>query len=801
MRRMPLLTTTLFLLVLTQSPARAAPEGGLFETTAPNGAHHSLPAVESAVHLEVAGLSARATVNQSFLNPSDRFIEAAYVFPLPDGAAVDGLEIRIGERVIRGEIQEREVAQELYEQAHSEGRKAALVSQHEGDLFTTQVTGIGPGDRIDVTLRFGWEISYDLGVFRLTFPLVMAPRYTPAASLESVVLQRPEACEPERRASAVPERNRVDLTVDLATGFPLTRLESPTHAIGTTVNAGQKARIGLADGPVLADRDFVLEWQPQPGAELLAATYLEAALGYDHVQLMVQPPPPAYVEPIPREVILVVDVSGSMRGTKLQQAKDALQTALTGLRPTDRFNLIRFDTNAEALFDESMPAQGFELVQGRQWVSDLHIGSGTEMLPALEAALRPGAPGYLRQIVFLTDGQVHNAGVLFRYISDHLGESRLFTVGIGSAPSSHFMKKAAHFGRGSYTFIHRGNEVADRMTELLARLEWPVVRDLEIDWGAPTTEASPERVPDLYVGEPLRVAARWPEGHGREITISGRLGDEPWSVRLPIDRAQPAAGMAKLWARRQVEEQMDTWTLGGDHEAIRKAITTLGLEYGLVTDQTSLVAVDLSRTVPTGEKTAQTVVPLEPTADPEGYRQFEGVEELITVTSESPLLDERRITTGTTVSKVQLEPVPAQSAGGSPNANAVGLAEEIRIDPPTAERWHARIQPSQPVKAGLFSRKRTEAFRVLLEAQSFGGGQPAELGRHSEEEKAWSLLLARPDAAQVFTDLLERGSFPGQLYALAALYQVAPEAYERAMVRFADHETEILAFVTRVLSK
>ena len=335
---------------------------------------------------------------------------------------------------------------------------------------------------------------------------------------------------------------------------------------------------------------------------------------------MVIPPDPgdAGEARLPRETVFVIDTSGSMAGASLEQAKLALTIALDDLATGDRFNVIEFNSVTRRLFPESVGADPASIEQARHFIDSLDANGGTEMADALAAALEGDPPrGFVRQVIFVTDGAVGNESALFAYIGEHLGASRLFPVGIGSAPNSYFMRKAAQFGRGTFTFIGSPLQVSERMDALFRKLESPVLTDLEVGWDDPAAEAWPAKIPDLYAGEPLVVTARL-TGPVDRIRVRGDRGSRPWEkvLRLrspagPRDIDPPElSAVAKLWARRKIDALMDGGIEGADREAVRQAVVELGLAHHLVTRYTSLVAVDVTPTAPQGTVPSTMSVPV-----------------------------------------------------------------------------------------------------------------------------------------------------------------------------------------------
>jgi Ca-activated chloride channel family protein len=367
-------------------------------------------------------------------------------------------------------------------------------------------------------------------------------------------------------------------------------------------------------GQAQADRDFALEWTPARGSEPQAALFTEEWRGEFYSLLVVQPPAEVSAahaaSRLEREIIFVLDTSGSMSGASIQQAKAALALALDRLSPDDRFNVIEFNSQARRLWPESLPAYVEHVEEARRWVEGLEADGGTEILAALLLALdaRSDLAGRdenrLRQVVFVTDGCVGNEDEIFREIRGGLGETRLFTVGIGSAPNAYFLRQAAAAGRGSYTFVGRPEDVRTHMAELLRKLENPVLADVAVVWDEASSAPIPERVPDLYAGEPLVVVAKLANPSG--ATLSGS-GQQTWSDRVESARAVAGKGIHAVWARRRIAQLEDSALEGAAADEIRAGIVEVALAHGLVSRHTSLVAVDVTPTASVGPAPARHV--------------------------------------------------------------------------------------------------------------------------------------------------------------------------------------------------
>ncbi len=584
-------------------------QGSLLAATETPGRYLEVPVQSTEVEITVKGLVVEAVVEQRFENVTSEWLEGIYVFPLPQGAAVHAMRLVVGDRVIEGEVQEREAARKVYQQAKSEGKKTSLVEQERPNIFTTSVANIGPGESITVRIAYQEILDYDSGRFSLRFPMVVGPRYIPG----SAVATPSEASGWAFDTDQVPDASRitppvlhpdegkinpVKLSVILDAGMPLERLICPSHPAEISAEKDGIRRIAL-DG-AFADRDFVLEWVPARGREPRAAVFSEELDGAYYVLAMVMPPADEFVETVrmPRETVFVIDTSGSMGGASILQAQQALLMAVDQLRPEDFFNVIEFDSRFTVLWPDSRPAMPAAVAEAKRWVERLDANGGTEIMGPLLAALEDRAEHTpLRQIIFITDGCVGNEDALFAAIDTGLGRSRLFTVGIGSAPNSHFMERAATFGRGSFTHIGTPSEVSLRMGELFAKLENPVLADIELVWPDPDAEVWPARVPDLYAGEPVVVAARLATLHG-DLAASGVRAHQAWSTSVMLSVRKESAGINRLWARRKIAALMEDRVRGIPEDEIRSQVLEVALAHHLVSKYTSLVAVDVTPSRP-----------------------------------------------------------------------------------------------------------------------------------------------------------------------------------------------------------
>jgi Ca-activated chloride channel family protein len=587
------------------------------------------------VDLTVSGPTVRARVTQIFRNPTPNWMEATYVYPLPAGGAVDTLKMVVGDRVIIGDIKERQQARAIYEEAQRTGRKAALTEQERPNIFTNSVANIGPGETVLVQIEYQEPVQQTGSEFSLRVPMVVGPRYNPAPVVQSVDFQPGGngwgASQVTSQIDAVPDHDRISppvldpathapvnptqVTVHLQAGFPLGEVKSHHHAVSVeNVDAATRI-IKLAEGPVPADRDFELTWKPVAEKAPSVGLFREHVGNADYLLAFVTPPAveAATQKPLPREVVFVIDNSGSMGGTSIVQAKASLLYALGRLQPNDRFNVIRFDDSMDVLFPASVPADSEHLGRATAFVSALQAAGGTEMVPAMRAALTDSAEAetdHVRQVVFLTDGAIGNEQQLFETITAMRGRSRVFMVGIGSAPNTYLMTRASELGRGAFTHIGSVEQVEERMRGLFSKLENPAVTGLTAKFSDAAADITPAVIPDLYRDEPLVLAAKLDKLSGA-VEIKGRIGDRPWSVTLPLANAAEGKGLSKLWARRKISDAEVARTLRqASPEDADKTILALALEHQLVTRLTSLVAVDQTPSRPEGEPLKLAALPI-----------------------------------------------------------------------------------------------------------------------------------------------------------------------------------------------
>ncbi len=608
--------------------APASSEGGLILRG--GDVATSVPAMRLGTDIvaDVSGQTARVTVTQAFRNTSDEWMEATYLYPLPDDGAVDTLSMVVGDRIFTGKIKPKEEAREIYDEALANGQKAGLVEQARPNMFRNSIANVGPGETVLVQIEFQTPIRQVSGDYSLRLPLVVGPRYiagnannggslSRAAMLAGATDILAPTADPNMVARAGGGLNPVAITVNLDPGFTAEMISSPYHAINIVDGGAVTKTITLADGAVPANRDFELRWSAAGGSPSLGL-FRQSHSELDYVMATITPPSTQQTGAVtPREMIFVVDNSGSMAGDSMPSARRSLLYALETLRPQDRFNIIRFDDTMTELFPDAVAANATNIEQAKSFTHGLEADGGTEMLPALSAALAGGVSaqgeeieGPVRQVIFLTDGSLSNETEMMTEINQNRGRSRVFMVGIGSAPNTYLMRRMAEAGRGTFTHVGMGEEAETQMQRLLDRLARPVATNLSATVDGGNIDFAPRDLPDLYSGEPLVLLGRTRHLSGT-LTVSGLIEDERWTQTINLNEATESDVVAKLWGYRRIAEfEAERWSGQMSHDLADMAIEELGMDFHLVTGRTSLIAVDETPSRPDGALLTREELPL-----------------------------------------------------------------------------------------------------------------------------------------------------------------------------------------------
>lgn len=595
--------------------------------------------LDTDVKVQINGLVAEVVMTQSFKNQSAKFLEGVYVFPLQEKTAVSGMTMIIGERKIVGKIREKQQAKKIYQTAKKAGKRAALTEQQRPNLFKQQLANIGPGEKITVELRYvqGVEIAtVDHSLqFSLRLPTTLTPRYNPSAAsinnnakiklgvdgwqafTETETEKKAVVSEVEANMTAAAPKLLMNLAVELRAGLPLADISTPYHNMVISKQSDFH-RLHFAEGAEVMDRDVVINWRPVATATPEAAVFLQSKEQQDFALLMVQPPkikPDESQARLAREITFVIDTSGSMGGESIRQAKAGLLKALESLKAEDKFNIIEFNSSFSSWSTKPQAADSAALNNARGFVRQLEAGGGTVMAAPLLSALQQASDKrYVKQLVFITDGAISNESELFEIIHKNLGRSRLFTVGIGSAPNSFFMRKAAQFGRGQFIYIGDVNEVETKISALFKTLSGTVLSNIEIRWPKHLdVEQWPKRVPDLYAGEPLLVLAKLSDKNETEaaigkVEVTGQVAgnseanspSRTWTseLNLPANIVSDNKGIASLWGRKKIADLLDQKHRGAKAELIAQQVLKVALKQQLLSPYTSFIAVEETQTRP-----------------------------------------------------------------------------------------------------------------------------------------------------------------------------------------------------------
>ncbi|HEX8184577.1 MAG TPA: VIT and VWA domain-containing protein, partial [Blastocatellia bacterium] len=575
------------------------------------------PLKQTDVKAEISGFLSRVVVTQEFENQFKDKIEAIYTFPLPQNAAVDDMTMRVGDRTVRGRIKRREEARAIYDAARAAGNVASLLDQERPNIFTQSVANIMPGERVTVTISYVETLKYEDGSYEFVFPMVVGPRYIPGTPDQANLtkqggggppdtLQVPDASRITPPVAAKGTRAGHDISIEVAldAGVMIDTVKSTLHEIDTERPTDHSAFVRLKNKAEIPNKDFILRYDVA-GRGIEDAVLAHRSTGRDpgagFFTMILQPPERVTVQDVtPKEIVFVLDTSGSMTGFPIEKAKEAMKLALDGLYPQDTFNLITFAGDTSILFPEPVHATGENLKLAQEFLSSRQGRGGTEMMKAIRAALDPSdAQGHIRIVCFMTDGYVGNDLEIVSEVQKH-PNARVFSFGIGSSVNRFLLDKMAEQGRGEVeydTLSDDGSAAAKRFHE---RIRNPLLTDISIDWaGLPVTDIYPKRIPDLFSAKPVVLCGRYTSGSRGVIKLKGKMSGREWAREIPVELPESESRrdvLATLWARARIDDLMSRDYNGiqqGNARAdVSEAITELGLNYRLMTQFTSFVAVE-----------------------------------------------------------------------------------------------------------------------------------------------------------------------------------------------------------------
>ena len=584
-----------------------------------------VPLKHTDVQASVVGTTGAVRVTQQFQNPFCEKIEAVYVFPLPENSAISDFVMTIGGRTIRGVIREREEAQRIYTQARSQGLHAALLSQERDNIFTQRVANIEPGKGIDVTITYYQTLAYVDGWYEWVFPMVVGPRFNPPGTNDGVgAVPRGKmgtSGQPVDVAYLAPsERSGADIAVSLTVdaGVAIEDWECRSHKVNVSRNGQTQLCVDLSRHDKIPNKDMVFRWQVGAGdikSGMIVRRGEGGREGYFSLVLV----PPVSTERLARrpvEMVFVVDKSGSMAGTPIAQARDAVRAGLRRLRPGDTFQVLDFAENVSAFGTRPVVANDENIRRAMAWVNGIEANGGTYMITGLRAALDfPHDEGRTRIVAFLTDGFIGNEAEILTNMCQYLGESRVFAFGVGSSVNRMLMDKMAKLGRGAVAYVGVNEPGEEAMNLFMDRIEKPALTDLRVDWGGATvSDVYPSRLPDLFAGRSVVITGRISGDFRSPIRVSGATGTERRTLEMRPERATIATGRQAeatraIWARAKIAELGDRLFVEGAQ--LSPQIQRTALENNLVSAYTSFVAVDsMVQTAGTSGVTVSVPVPM-----------------------------------------------------------------------------------------------------------------------------------------------------------------------------------------------
>src|SRR5262245_61542232 len=596
-----------------------------------------VPLRHTAVKTEISGFVARTELSQEFENVLSNAVEAIYVFPLPHESAVDGMTMTVGDREIQAVIKEREEARKIFEQARNTGHTAALLDQERPNIFTQSVTNIPPGSKVKIKLYVLELLKYEAGTYEFAFPLVVGPRYIPGAAAVGAgnadhgtmqnTDQVPDASRISPPVAGVHTEDAhaghdVSIDVSLAAGVPIADVATTSHKIFTDRTGPDSFHVQLADASILPDKDFILRYKAA-GLGISDAVLSHSDKNGGYFTLILQPPEKVKDDSVvPRQLIFVLDTSGSMSGFPIEMAKKTIQRALDNLRKDETFNLITFSGDTRILFPEPVPATAANVAQAKKVLAGAYGSGGTEMMKAIRTALgddagagKPMEADPVRVVCFMTDGYVGNDAEIIAEVKKH-SDARVFAFGIGTAVNRFLLSKMSEEGHGEVEFVTNPTQAEAAADRFYERVHSPVLVDISIDWnGLPVTDVYPKQVRDLFSAKPIIITGRFTQTAAGNIVIKGNQARGPFSRAVPVDFSKVHANHAaleKIWARNKVEELMALdWSGIQRGDSMYKAeIVKVGLEHSLATQYTSFVAVE-ERTVIQDGKPVRVEVPVE----------------------------------------------------------------------------------------------------------------------------------------------------------------------------------------------
>ena len=631
------LAIALIAILLSTAVAQEMPTPGILEviTAGDDDKELVLPLMHTKVKADISGYIARVEVQQKFHNPYKEKIEARYVFPLPENAAVNEMFMKIGDKIIYSEIHERQKAKKTYEEAKKKGHRAALLEQERPNMFTQTVGNIMPGDEIIITIRYSQDLKYKNGEYTYFFPTVVGPRYIPGNSIgrqaggfspDTDAVPDASGITPQVIPPGFRSGHDIEITVNINAGTEVTSVDSISHHILT--KKGKVTTVELKPFDTIPNKDFILCYKvtgEDPTTGIL--THKQDKGGF--FTLMINPPDKVKPEKVtPKEMIFVVDCSGSMSGEPISKCKAAMRHAIANLNPDDNFQIIKFSDSANGFSRKLVPNTTKNVKKAMRFINEMRGTGGTQMIEGIKAALDyPELNNKIRIVLFMTDGYIGNENQIIKAIKKKLGKARLFSFGVGSSVNRFLLESMAEAGRGRCEYIPLNEDTKKVVSEFYGRIRNPLWTDIRIDWdGMEVSELYPAQIPDLFSKTPVLVVGKYKSSGKKNITITGNVNGKQYSQTLNVNfpaKSKANKVLSILWARKKIHELESgrNFNYYSISEEVKQQIINLALKFKLLTRFTSMVAVE--RDIITDSKLASRTVDI-PVELPEGVN-FNGV--------------------------------------------------------------------------------------------------------------------------------------------------------------------------------
>lgn len=605
MRRISILLA-LVVLCISYVSAQEITEGSLFAVSKKGVRLGACPLKKTSVTTNISGFLARVTVVQEFENNFNQPIEAVYTFPLSQTSAVDAMTMRIGERLIRGQIRKREEARQIYQKAKVDGKTASLLDQERPNIFTQSVANILPNEKIFIEITYVETLKYEDGIYEFVFPMTIGERYNPSS------VQDADKISPvsETRAG-----HNISIEVNLDAGVPIEEIRSNSHEIESLNLSPNSAKITLKNSETIPNKDFILRYDVS-GKRIEDGILTHYGSNGGFFTMILQPPDKFAVEDVtPKEIVFVLDTSGSMSGFPIEKAKEAMKLSLEGLYPQDTFNLITFSGDTAVLFENPVPATQANLEKALEFLESRRGYGGTEMMKAIKAALVPtDSQEHLRIVCFMTDGYVGNEAEIIAEIQKY-PNARVFSFGIGNSVNRFLLDKMAEAGRGEVEYVSLADDGSKAAKKFYERVRSPLLTDISIDWnGLPVADVYPKTPADLFSAKPVILHGRYLNAASGIMKLKGKIWGQDYVREIPVNlsESQPANDvLATLWARTKIDDLMNQ-TYKTDEQTKPKTINeiiNLSLKHNILTQFTSFIAVE-EIIVTNGGKTRKVRVPI-----------------------------------------------------------------------------------------------------------------------------------------------------------------------------------------------